>query len=65
MENSEELKQQDPFYQEIAKKTGLFQYFNKKLEVHIQDGRVFIGKLEVLVFHEFVLMRRQWILQWV
>ena len=53
MEGSEEMKQQDPLYQEISKKTGLFQYFNKKLEVHIQDGRVFIGKLEVLVFVVF------------
>lgn len=34
---------------DIAKKTGLDKYFLKKVEVYLEDGRVFVGLLEVLV----------------
>lgn len=33
---------------DIAKKTGLDKYFLKRVEVYLEDGRVFVGFLEVL-----------------
>ena len=48
METEREKKLEKYFHEDIAKKTGLFNYFLKTVEVYLTDGRVFVGRLEVV-----------------